>query len=259
MEANSAKLKFKSSVNLYFAIFFALFQIVVALLLSSIIYTTSEVGFKFGVVLGIIDILAFVPMFFRLRYEIHDAYLYVCDWPFGAYKIPYKDIISINEEIPKEQKHVVKVGLSTNRISLVYTKHKKGGKKTVYMLISPADKESFLMFLNTKIKSYKKFHPEEKLLEKAEKVQPKATKVETKKEDKVEKTQKAKSKENKKSTLQKEKKDTPKKQKETEKSAKKTSVKAKPKQKEEVQEETVDVVSNAQAYFTVEDDEKKPK
>lgn len=160
MQTNSARLRYKSSVNLFFAIFLALYQIVDILLLTSPIFTDTKVGLKFGIFLLIVDVLAFIPMLFYVFYELRDDYLFVCDWPFGYYKIPYSSIFAIEDGDFKAE-HKKMVGLSKNYIAIGYHKTKKNRKGVVqeieeYMYVSPADSDSFLLFLNSKVKAVSK-------------------------------------------------------------------------------------------------------
>lgn len=246
MKVDSAKLKYKSSMNLLFAVFLGLFQIVVLLLLTSPIFAESRLGLRWGILLAVLDAAIFLPMLFLVHYEIRSDCLYISDYPFGFYKIPYDDILAIGEEVSKKEKHVKKVGLSTKYMTITYRKLKKGAYETHYMLISPADAESFLIFLKSKTKLEEKKEAEKSDGEK------KTEKIE--KEEKISLPKKAKKQE--KALLlkaEKPKKQTMKKQeKETEKEVEKA-----PEKDAEVSE-IVEQPKNDAAFFTVEDDEEKP-
>lgn len=250
MQTNSARLRYKSSVNLFFAIFLALYQIVDVLLLTSPIFTDTKVGLKFGIFLLVIDAIAFIPMLFYVSYELRDDCLFVSDWPFGFYKIPYSAIFAIEDGDFKAE-HKKMVGLSKNYIAIGYHKTKKNRKGIAqeieeYMYISPADKDSFLLFLNSKVKVVSKF--ENKKIEKKQDA-PKDTKTEEKEAPLTAETAEkpaSKMEKSKKAKLQK----SPK--------LKKTSkIEKKEEKPVEVLEVQVDE-ENTASYFTVEEDEEKP-
>lgn len=147
--------KFKSGVNLFLVIFTAVFHIVILLLLTSPIFADSYSGLRFGIFLLIVDAVFILPMPFVTCYEVRDEYLLIRDWPFRTYKIPYGDIISV-EDGDFEAKHKKIVALSMNRIAVGYrkeVKHKKQTSEIVeeYIYISPADINSFLLRLSGKM------------------------------------------------------------------------------------------------------------
>lgn len=147
--------KFKSGLNLFFVIFLSVYHIVILLLLTSPIFADTRVGLRFGIFLVIVDAVLFLPMPFVTCYEVREEYLYIRDWPLRVYKIPYGDIISV-EDGDFEAKHKKIVALSMNRIAVGYTKeikHKKQESETVeeYIYISPADISSFLLRLSGKM------------------------------------------------------------------------------------------------------------
>lgn len=147
--------KFKSGVNLFLVIFMAAFLIVILLLLTSPIFADSKVGLRFGIFLLIVDAVVFLPMPFLTCYEVREEYLYIRDWPLRIYKIPYGDIISV-EDGDFEAKRKKIVALSMNRIAVGYQKeiqHRKQESETVeeYIYISPADISSFLLRLSGKM------------------------------------------------------------------------------------------------------------
>lgn len=148
--------KFKSGLNLFFVIFLSVYHIVILLLLTSPIFADTRVGLRFGIFLLIVDAVLFLPMPFVTCYEVREEYLYIRDWPLRVYKIPYGDIISV-EDGDFEAKHKKIVALSMNRIAVGYKKeitHKKQQEsETVeeYIYISPADISSFLLRLSGKM------------------------------------------------------------------------------------------------------------
>lgn len=148
--------KFKSGLNLFFVLFLSVFQIVILLLLTSPIFSESKTGLKFGVLLLIIDLIIFVPMLVFTRYEVGDECLVIQDWPLRRYKIPYGDIISV-EDGDFEAKNKRIVALSMKRIAIGFRKEsidKNGKSRTqeIYIYISPADIDAFLLRLSGKMK-----------------------------------------------------------------------------------------------------------
>lgn len=147
--------KFKSGVNLFLVLFIVVFHIVLLLLLTSPIFADTKVGLRFGIFLLIIDAVLILPMPFVTGYEVREEYLYIRDWPLRVFKIPYGDIISV-EDGDFEAKHKKIVALSMNRIAVGYRKevqHKKQEPETVeeYIYISPSDMNSFLLRLSGKM------------------------------------------------------------------------------------------------------------
>lgn len=147
--------KFKSGVNLFLVIALAIFHIVILLLLTSPIFADTKIGLRFGIFLLIIDAIVFLPMPFLTCYEVREEYLYIRDWPLRVYKIPYGDIISV-EDGDFEAKRKKIVALSMNRIAVGYNKeikHKNQDAETVeeYIYISPSDINSFLLRLSGKM------------------------------------------------------------------------------------------------------------
>lgn len=147
--------KFKSGVNLFLVLFMVVFHIVLLLLLTSPIFADTKVGLRFGIFLLIIDAILILPMPFFTCYEVREEYLYIRDWPLRVFKIPYGDIISV-EDGDFEAKHKKIVALSMNRIAVGYRKevqHKKQEPETVeeYIYISPSDMNSFLLRLSGKM------------------------------------------------------------------------------------------------------------
>ena len=147
--------KFKSGVNLFLVLFIVVFHIVLLLLLTSPIFADTKVGLRFGIFLLIIDAVLILPMPFVTCYEVREEYLYIRDWPLRVFKIPYGDIISV-EDGDFEAKHKKIVALSMNRIAVGYRKevqHKKQEPETVeeYIYISPSDMNSFLLRLSGKM------------------------------------------------------------------------------------------------------------
>ena len=147
--------KFKSGVNLFLVRFIVVFHIVLLLLLTSPIFADTKVGLRFGIFLLIIDAVLILPMPFVTCYEVREEYLYIRDWPLRVFKIPYGDIISV-EDGDFEAKHKKIVALSMNRIAVGYRKevqHKKQEPETVeeYIYISPSDMNSFLLRLSGKM------------------------------------------------------------------------------------------------------------
>ena len=106
MKATSAKVKYKSSINLFLAIFMVLFQIVVLLLLTSPIFASSKLGLNWGIFLGIVDAVLCIPMFFLVRYELRSDCVYISDYPFGAYKIPIRIFWRWMMKNPKKEKNI---------------------------------------------------------------------------------------------------------------------------------------------------------
>lgn len=147
--------KFKSGINLFLSVFIVLFHIVILLLLTSPIFADTRVGLRFGIFLLILDAIFILPLPFVTCYEVREEYLYIRDWPFRVFKIPYGDIISV-EDGDFEAKHKKIVALSLNRIAVGYRKelHRKKQKtETVeeYIYISPSDMNSFLLRLSGKM------------------------------------------------------------------------------------------------------------
>ncbi|MGN0570782.1 MAG: hypothetical protein ACI4K9_01225 [Candidatus Fimenecus sp.] len=147
--------KFKSGVNLFLVIFLVVFHIVILLLLTSPIFADTKVGLRFGIFLLIVDAALILPLPFATCYEVREEYLYIRDWPFRVFKIPYGDIISV-EDGDFEAKHKKIVALSMNRIAVGYhkqIKHRKQETETIeeYIYISPADISSFLLRLSGKM------------------------------------------------------------------------------------------------------------
>lgn len=147
--------KFKSGMNLFLVIFLAIFHIVILLLLTSPFFADTNVGLRFGIFLLIVDAILFLPMPILICYEVREEYLYIRDWPWRVYKIPYGDIISV-EDGDFEAKRKKIVALSMNRIAVGYNKeikHKKQESETVeeYIYISPSDISSFLLRLSGKM------------------------------------------------------------------------------------------------------------
>lgn len=147
--------KFKSGVNLFLVIALAIFHIVILSLLTSPIFADTKIGLRFGIFLLIIDAIVFLPMPFLTCYEVREEYLYIRDWPLRVYKIPYGDIISV-EDGDFEAKRKKIVALSMNRIAVGYNKeikHKNQDAETVeeYIYISPSDINSFLLRLSGKM------------------------------------------------------------------------------------------------------------
>ncbi|MGN0555044.1 MAG: hypothetical protein ACI4LI_04000 [Candidatus Fimenecus sp.] len=101
------------------------------------------------------SMILILPMPFVTCYEVREEYLYIRDWPLRVFKIPYGDIISV-EDGDFEAKHKKIVALSMNRIAVGYHKevqHKKQEPETVeeYIYISPSDMNSFLLRLSGKM------------------------------------------------------------------------------------------------------------
>jgi|GEM_PF-1119218 len=147
--------KFKSGLNLFYVLFLSVFQIVILLLLTSPIFAESKVGLRFGVLLFIIDAVLILPMLFFTKYEIGENELIIQDWPLRRYKIPYGDIISV-EDGDFETKNKKTVALSMKRIAVGYRKESvdKNGKtrsEEIYIYISPADLDAFLLRLSGKM------------------------------------------------------------------------------------------------------------
>ena len=147
--------KFKSGLNLFYVLFLSVFQIVILLLLTSPIFADSKVGLRFGVLLFIIDAVLILPMLFFTKYEIGENELIIQDWPLRRYKIPYGDIISV-EDGDFEAKNKKTVALSMKRIAVGYRKESvdKNGKtrsEEIYIYISPADLDTFLLRLSGKM------------------------------------------------------------------------------------------------------------
>lgn len=147
--------KFKSGVNLFFVLFMVIYHIVILLLLTSPIFADTKVGLRFGIFLLIIDAVLFLPIPFVTCYEVREDYLYIRDWPLRVFKIPYGDIISV-EDGDFESKHKKIVALSMNRIAVGYNKemkHRNHASETVeeYIYISPTDISSFLLRLSGKM------------------------------------------------------------------------------------------------------------
>lgn len=147
--------KFKSGLNLFYVLFLSVFQIVILLLLTSLIFAESKVGLRFGILLLIVDLILILPMPFLTRYEIRENELLIQDWPLRRYKIPYGDIISV-EDGDFEAKNKRIVALSMNRIAVGYKKEttdKNGKSRTqeIYIYISPADLDAFLLRLSGKM------------------------------------------------------------------------------------------------------------
>ena len=147
--------KFKSGLNLFYVLFLSVFQFVILLLLSSPIFAESKVGLRFGVLLFIIDAVLILPMLFFTKYEIGENELIIQDWPLRRYKIPYGDIISV-EDGDFETKNKKTVALSMKRIAVGYRKESvdKNGKtrsEEIYIYISPADLDAFLLRLSGKM------------------------------------------------------------------------------------------------------------
>ena len=262
MKATSAKVKYKSSVNLFLAIFMVLFQIVVLLLLTSPIFASSKLGLNWGIFLGIVDAVLCIPMFFLVRYELRSDCVYISDYPFGAYKIPYADFLAVDDEKPeKEEKHLVKkVGLSTNYMVLTYRKLKRGKYETRYMLISPAEKEDFVSLLKHKLKQ-EGVSLEKKATTSKEESNVKSTKE--KEPDKIEKKQSAlkskaqsQPKKPQPSSLETKKKET--KKPIEEKTPPESTSKKETLRSEEVVEPISAQPTSASNFFTVEEEEEKP-
>lgn len=147
--------KFKSGLNLFYVLFLSVFQVVILLLLTSPIFAESKVGLRFGILLLIFDVVLILPMPFLTRYEVGETELIIQDWPLRRYKIPYGDIISV-EDGDFEAKNKRIVALSMNRIAVGYRKEtvdKKGKSQTeeIYIYISPADLDAFLLRLSGKM------------------------------------------------------------------------------------------------------------
>ena len=109
--------KFKSGVNLFLSVFIVLFHIVILLLLTSPIFADTRVGLRFGIFLLILDAIFILPLPFVTCYEVREEYLYIRDWPLRVFKIPYGDIISV-EDGDFEAKHKKIVAVSLNRIAV---------------------------------------------------------------------------------------------------------------------------------------------
>lgn len=147
--------KFKSGLNLFYVLFLSVFQIVILLLLTSPIFADSKAGLRFGILLFIIDAVLILPMLFFTKYEIGENELIIQDWPLRRYKIPYGDIISV-EDGDFESKNKKTVALSMKRIAVGYRKETvdKNGKtrsEEIYIYISPADLDAFLLRLSGKM------------------------------------------------------------------------------------------------------------
>lgn len=147
--------KFKSGLNLFYVLFLSVFQIVILLLLTSPIFAESKVGLRFGILLLIVDLIFILPMPFLTRYEVRENELVIQDWPLRRYKIPYGDIISV-EDGDFESKNKRIVALSMHRIAVGYRKESvdKNGKtrsEEIYIYISPADLDTFLLRLSGKM------------------------------------------------------------------------------------------------------------
>jgi len=144
------ELKFKTGVNAVYLGVFSAFNIIILLLLTSKIFVTTNIGVWFGVLLLIVDLLFFVPMFFATGYTLTDDALIVRDWPFKRYKIEYEDIFAV-EDGDFECKNKRTVGLSMNRIAIGYNEERDGEVKQYYIYISPAEMSLFLIKLSGRL------------------------------------------------------------------------------------------------------------
>lgn len=147
--------KFKSGMNLFLVISLAAYQIVMILLLTSPIFADTKSGLYFGLFFLGIDAVWLLPMPFLTVYEVRETELYIRDWPFRVYKIPYGSIISI-EDGDFEAKHKKIVALSMNRIAVGYKKevhHRKRTPETIeeYIYISPDNMQAFLLRISGKM------------------------------------------------------------------------------------------------------------
>lgn len=148
--------KFKSGLNLFYTLFLVAFHIVILLLLTSPIFADTYVGLRFGIFLLVVDAAFFLPMIIFTRYEVREDYFYIRDWPFRTFKIPYTDILSV-EDGDFEAKNKKIVAFSMNRIAVGYQKTVEDKKTHTteiteeYIYISPAEISAFLLCLSGKM------------------------------------------------------------------------------------------------------------
>ena len=159
MKNKDSSNKFKSSVGLSGVILLIIYNLIILgnFILSFFLYTKKISNLTIGIML-VLEITIFIPLIFYTYYSLESDYLLVFQWPFTRIKIRYADIFEITDEIGDDVKGVYNVCMGKGTIYIGYysykynKKTKKKERRKKYVLLSPYEKDLFLIKMGGKFK-----------------------------------------------------------------------------------------------------------
>lgn len=158
------KKKYKSGLSKSVYLSLLIYHVMIILPFILVNFLKRDTITWIGFVLLIIDVFYLLPLLFNTYYSPEETYLFVSQWPLTRLKIYYNDIFIIDTSVPSDadKKKVRRYGFLKNSVVIGYygedvdRKEKKVKKVKKYVVISPADYESFMITMGGNFSSAKK-------------------------------------------------------------------------------------------------------